>query len=239
MSTRCLVALVVGCCSLGSACGDAEIVVEHQTAVEHGRELFGDPSISDAPGNRLACSDCHGEPAEPGLSGGSLAGVTQRTSFWAGQENTLLRSVNACRYYFMLAQEPWGGDEEEAVYIYAYLESLEGDGASQPFSIAPVVELGAGDAQRGQDTYQAACLSCHGSKGIGSGRLIPTAPILPDETLAAHPSPTYSDVDRRLVFVEKTRHGGFLGYGGQMPPFSVEVMSDEDLADVLTYLEVP
>jgi thiosulfate dehydrogenase len=41
------------------------------------------------------------------------------------------------------------------------------------------------------------------------------------------------------VFVEKTRHGGFLGYGGTMPPFSLNVLSDEDLADLLTFLRLP
>ncbi len=70
-------------------------------------------------------------------------------------------------------------------------------------------------------------------------RLLPNAPILPEETLANHPSPDYTDEDRRLVFVEKTRHGGFLGYGGQMPLFSAEVLSDVDMADLLAYLGVP
>ena len=33
----------------------------------------------------------------------------------------------------------------------------------------------------------------------------------------------------RIVRAEKVRHGGFFGVGGQMPPFSLEQMSDEDL----------
>jgi thiosulfate dehydrogenase len=220
-----------------SGCPEAETITEHRTAIEEGAELFGNASLSDGPNNRVACSTCHGD--EPGLTGGSLAGVTKRTSFWGGQENSLLRSINACRYYFMLAQEQWTGEEDEAIYIYAYLESLDGDGESQPFSIAPVVDPGAGDEDRGRESYQLYCQSCHGEKSTGATRLVPSAPVLPDETLSAHPDPDYDDAERRLVFVEKTRHGGFLGYGGVMPPFSAELLSDEDLADILTYLKVP
>ena len=34
-------------------------------------------------------------------------------------------------------------------------------------------------------------------------------------------------------------YGGFVLYGGQMPPFSYERLSDEDLGAVLSYLGVP
>jgi thiosulfate dehydrogenase len=221
-----------------AGCPEAEVITEHRTAVEQGADLFGDASLSDGPANRLACSDCHGE--QPGLTGGSLAGVTKRKSFWGGQENTLLRSINACRYYFQLAQEQWTGEEDEAIYIYAYLESLEGDGASQPFSIGSLDDPGEGDEDSGRAAYKMYCESCHGLKNTGSSALTPTAPILPDDTLAAHSDALgYDDAERRIVFVQKTRHGGFLGYGGVMPPFSVELLSDQDLADILTYLRVP
>ena len=39
-----------------------------------------------------------------------------------------------------------------------------------------------------------------------------------------------------FVFLEKTRHGGFLGYGGDMPPFSEEVLPDSVLADIVQAL---
>lgn len=222
-----------------AGCPEPEVIVEQRTAAEHGEVLFGDPSLSNATSNRLSCAHCHAATAKPGLPGGALAGVTKRTSFWGGQENTLLRAVNACRYYFMLADEPWEGTEPDAVFLYAYLESLEGDAEPVPFTIAEVVDPGAGDSARGATVYQQACATCHGQKSTGQGRLISNAPILPEDTIAAHPAPEYSEIDRRLVFVEKTRHGGFYGYGGAMPPFSSEVLSDEDLADLLTFLGVP
>jgi thiosulfate dehydrogenase len=43
---------------------------------------------------------------------------------------------------------------------------------------------------------------------------------------------------QRLIFIEKIRHGRFLGYGGEMPPFSSELLSDADVADVLEYLSI-
>lgn len=41
------------------------------------------------------------------------------------------------------------------------------------------------------------------------------------------------------MFVQKVRHGGFLGYGGKMPPYSQEKLTDQDLGDLLELLGVP
>jgi thiosulfate dehydrogenase len=40
------------------------------------------------------------------------------------------------------------------------------------------------------------------------------------------------------VFIEKVRHGGFLGYGGDMPPYSLEVLPDATVSDLLEALGV-
>lgn len=230
-----------GMASLFSGCPDPGVQLVEVSAAEEGRRRFSDADLSDAPGNRLACIDCHADNDDDArfLSGGSLVGVTKRTSFWGGQENTLLRSINDCLNFFMSAGEPWTGEEDEAVNLYAYLESLGGSEEAVPVTIGDLTDPGMGSAQAGQDAYDRACGNCHGSKSSAAGRLVPNAPTLPDETLANHPDPDYDDVERRLVFVEKVRHGGFLGYGGQMPFFSVETLSDEDLANILTYLGVP
>ena len=60
--------------------------------------------------------------------------------------------------------------------------------------------------------------------------------MLPEDSITDHPPPEYDDAKRRLVFIEKVRHGGFLGYTGQMPPLSMKTLSDEDLGHVLAYL---
>ncbi len=229
--------IVASCIVAG--CGGGETTVETRSAVEHGEILFGLAELSPAPGNQVACSDCHDAGPRPYFTGGSLAGVTSRPSYWAGQELTLLGAINHCRYYFMLADSDWTGAEVEARAIYAYLESLEGDAAPVSFTVGLVVDPGPGDAARGKPVYDGACATCHGAIHTGDGKKTPNAPSLPDETIADHPSPEYTEAERRLVFVEKTRHGTFRGYGGQMPPFSLEVLSDAELADLLAYMGVP
>jgi thiosulfate dehydrogenase len=241
-----LVAIGGAAALLAAACpSDPPIITK--TAAEHGQALFSDPQISGTSYDQMSCSTCHDiHEGDSNLlkTGAPLAGALERPTYWGGQEDTLLGSINACLYYHMLANDPWLGNEEDAQAIYAYLESEEATATDEekqavPFTIGPVAVPGSGDPKHGGDLYTKTCVTCHGVKGTAFGRLIDTAPELPDQTLAAHPAPDYTDSDRRLVFVEKTRHGGFLGYGGQMPPFSEEVLSDQDLADILAYLGVP
>lgn len=234
--------LVFAVVALGTAsCEGSENNVLTISSEEYGEILFSDPSVSDASLNELSCSNCHATTANDTriLTGAPMAGVTTRESYWGGTEIDLLRSINHCRYYFMSASEPWKGDEEAAVAIFAYLSTLPGDASPQPFVLGAVQDPGAGDAARGSEVYAKACESCHGQKSTGKFAIVPYADVLPEGTLAAHPSPKYDDEDRRLVFVEKTRSGAFRGYGGTMPPFSIDVLSDEDLAALLTYLGVP
>jgi thiosulfate dehydrogenase len=55
---------------------------------------------------------------------------------------------------------------------------------------------------------------------------------VPDDTLNAHLA-QYGPACTREIFIEKVRHGSFLGYAGRMPPFSEEVLSDAQVADIL------
>ena len=104
--------------------------------------------------------------------------------------------------------------------------------------IFPVADLPAGDATRGASLYASACASCHGTVHTGAGRLTELASLLPDDPLEEHAADGFDAVEQRVAFVDKIRHGGFFGYGGVMPPFSLEALSDEELADVLTYLSL-
>ena len=233
--------------ALFGGCSDAETgpIVVRGTAVDHGRALFDDPTVAGTEFNQYSCSTCHtGESAEDDLirPGGSLRGVTKRPSFWAGQEIDLLRAVNACLYWFMLVDEPWTAEDEQARALYAYLESIsqgpEGTEA-RPFTVVlNIADLPPGDAKRGADAYRRACAECHGEVHTGMDRLVNRAPVLPDQTLDDHPLGEYTADERRLVFVEKARHGAFISYTGQMPPFSLEALPDEDMADILQYLDL-
>lgn len=212
---------------------------------EEGAALVASPAaLSPSALNVYACLTCHAETvgASSGtiLPGAPLAGATLRTSFWGGQENDLLAAVNACRASFMGAPTPLAPDTAEAQALYAYLSSLEpGDAAPVSFTVRrTIADLPRGSAVAGLELYDAACASCHGAPHTGDGRLATWIPILPEDSVADHEALGYSERLIRLVFIEKVRHGPFLGYGGTMPPFSMETLSDEGLADLLEALAV-
>ena len=219
------------------ACSAAEKV----SSVERGQELFTSKQLSPSRLNDYTCGTCHlARPAESSLlrTGAILAGATQRPSFWGGQENDLLRAINACRSYFMAAPEPLLPTDPDAEALYAFLVSLEpGDPEPVPFDVVLEIEpLPRGDAVAGHSLFTRACSYCHGAMHSGGGRLSDRVPVLPEDTLAEHAG--YSLRAQRLVFIEKVRHGLFFGYGGDMPPFSRQSLSDLELADILEALAV-
>lgn len=242
IATSLLAIFAVG---LGCSSETPEPIVKQGTAIDHGAALFVDPTISGTSLNYYSCATCHENgAADPGRirTGASLVGVTKRSSYWGGQEVDLLRAINACAYYFMLNDTPFTAEDEEAQALWAYLESIS-QGAegteSQPFSVVvTIADLPAGDATRGKGLYDRGCAYCHGPAHTGKGRFVPRAPILPEQTLQQHPLGQYTADEQRLVFVEKVRHGGFITYSGEMPPFSTEKLSDAELADILQYLDL-
>jgi thiosulfate dehydrogenase len=234
-------AISLFCALAAVAChGQSAPGVTELTAVDHGRALFSDPKVSSSTLNAVSCATCHHTVDDPSdtriITGVKLAGAPERASYWAGQEIELLRAINDCRYYFMQARAPWSADEEDARAIWAYLSSLpKGDRKPLPFTVVrSVVDLPPGDRAVGQDVYARACHVCHGAIHTGEGKSVAIASTLPDQTNAQHAS--YSQTDQRVIFIEKIRHGGFLSYGGVMPPFSQEVLTDAQLAGLLTYL---
>ena len=78
-----------------------------------------------------------------------------------------------------------------------------------------------------------ACQACHGDVGTGVGRISALASIVPDDSVDFAASSGFS---LETVIVEKVRHGNFFAIGGVMPPFSTEVLSDDDLAALIGFL---
>jgi thiosulfate dehydrogenase len=146
----------------------------------------------------------------------------------------------------MSDNRPLTAKDEQARALYAYLESLEpGDANALPFTVVTTIDPlpraetaeGLSNAElQGEVLYAQTCMYCHGTLHDGAGRLSENVPILPWETIAEHAE--YSARVQRLIFTEKIRHGLFLGYGGTMPPFSAEVLSDTDVSDLLEALGV-
>jgi thiosulfate dehydrogenase len=223
-----------------SACSGTE--VERRSAAEHGRDLFSSTSTSSSTNNRFSCATCHPSAgAAPGRihPGYTLAGATSRPKFWGGEHDDLLRAINVCRYTFMNAPSPWTANDEQAQAMYAFLASLPNDAPNAlPFTVVnPAVDLPAGDAKRGADVYEGACKTCHGAVRTGAGRLRESIPALPDESANVFKTTyNFTQAEIRLTFIEKVRHGPFLGVFGSMPLFSKEAMSDADLSSLLSFL---
>jgi thiosulfate dehydrogenase len=233
--------LALGFMALANGCASPAPHDDDEGAVERGRALVADPLLSTTTTNTFSCATCHAFAPGDATSvkpGAPLAGTTLRPSFWNGQEDDLLDAINVCLSTFMLSSKPLRAEDRTSRALYAYLASLEpGDSVAQPFTIVDsILDLPRGDESQGAVTYAGACASCHGTRHRGEGRVGPTLPVLPEDALRLHAE--YDGTGQRLIFIEKIRHGCFLGYGGQMPPFSREALTDADIANILEALGV-
>jgi thiosulfate dehydrogenase len=239
-----LLALTLSAAIAGGACS-SDPQVEHRSAIEHGRDLFADKTTSNSKLNVFTCATCHrAEPAPSDariLPGLDLGGAVDRPTFWGGQRDDLLAAINDCRYFFMNATQAWQSGDEQAKVMYAYLASLPKTApGALPFTVVPVAkDLPAGDRARGEQVYAGSCRTCHGDVHTGDGKVRDGIPVLPDESVHVLTDTFgFDQTQVRLTFVEKVRHGGFLGVYGNMAPYAVEVMSDADLAALLTFLDL-
>lgn len=225
--------------------------IEDVSAEQYGQQIFSSLELaSSSKRNLYTCSSCHRVDAsdreEILLAGADLAGVVARPSFWGGSELNLLRSINACRAYFMRAETEWDASDPRATALYAFLASKTSQDAAaqetrnaQSFTwVNAVSDVPRGDATRGLAVYARACKSCHGEATSGQGRNSDRTTILPSGFFEGHLDVEYTKLQRRLTAIEKIRHGRFFGYGGEMPPFALETLSDSDVSDILEALTI-
>jgi mono/diheme cytochrome c family protein len=234
----CVAALSLSALAAGSC-------VDRVSAERQGAEHFNDPRFSSSRFNGYACATCHRATSQDQpdrtLPGATLAGVTRRPTFWGGSIVALEDAVGLCFEKFMRGGR-FDPNQERSIALYAYLDSL----ASRPDAVTSAVPFTvpgftrppeAGDVTRGQRAYDRACSYCHGAPRRAVPAPITSATVLPDDTEREHTAAGgYTVESLRQVFVEKSRHGSFLGFAGVMPPFSTETLSDQDLADITAYL---
>jgi ubiquinol-cytochrome c reductase cytochrome c subunit len=163
----------------------------------------------------IGCSSCHG-PDGRGVDApdGSVRGPTLED---AGEASAY--------YYLSTGRMPLANSEQQPVRkapaydgdeiaaLVAYVGTL-GDGPA-----IPGVDLSEADVAAGGETFRANCQACHSASGSGGalsyGRAAPRlADAAPTETAAA------------------VRVGP-----GQMPVFGPETFSDEELNDLVSYVE--
>ena len=220
---------------LFAACGGEEI-----GAVELGRALVADPAFSSSSFNAFACTDCHAiEENDPEIyAGHPLLGAAARPSFWGGYEGTLKDAVDSCVVFFMKG-DPLDVESDNAKALFEYLLTLKDRGAQTalPFTIVRTTTLAParGEVARGEEIHRLACQGCHGAASSGDGRILKAAPPVLPEQAVTEGMMLFPDFEISVVFTEKIRHGQFFDVGGNMPPFSLEMLSDEDLGALLAF----
>ncbi len=226
--------LWLGAALLATGCGPTP-------AAEYGEELFRDPKLSESQYNTVSCATCHATTAtpEPGRAyvGHTLYNAASRPHWWGGYETRLLDAVNFCYTAFMRGVTPLAPEDPKSRALYEYLASIspDTDVPAQPFTLVKdITDVPRGSAEWGADVYEAACQDCHGEAHTGKGRKTELTPVLPE--VAQDYGHLFPGISPGLVFIEKVRHGRFFGVGGNMPPYSREALSDEDLGALLAYL---
>ena len=220
-----------------------------------GRELFHDPTFKGTikPGNGqgyatgLSCANCHADfddAANPdGLirAGHSVVGVPHRGEAKGGMIKgaDFARAAGGggfCYEHFLQRVpsdkvNPTAIPAEHAEALMAYFEAISGDNPGPDFEIAMLDDdakkaagekIGAmtGDPNNGWELFGRACIVCHpaaNKAGIGPQLVRSRAPRDIDKTMAR--------------WATKIRGGGFL-----MPFYAPDILSDQDIADILEFL---
>lgn len=156
------------------------------------------------------CASCHGNTGEGTFRGPSLIGVGAASAdYWLRSGRMPLREPD---------QEPKRGpvafSDAEIRVLVDYVAQL-GDGPP-----IPALDLASADLARGGELYRLNCASCHNWDGKG-GALVGNRNNAPP----LHPIP-----NRQVA--EAVRIGP-----GTMPNFSPEQLNQEELGDVVAYVE--
>ena len=242
-------ATILGLAMVTLACTVALLTTcgpQYESYAQYGEDLAQSTTISHSDYNAFSCTTCHAtSTATIGTRiypGAVLEGASLRPSWWGGNVLDLGTAVGICFQHFMQGQQ-LDLQSPTAQALDAYLTELgtqatPAEGMAVPFTIVPTIydiDLSTGNATNGADLYSRTCYPCHGDKHTGAGH-IGQATILPDDTLTEHLA-EFGPGCTREVFIEKIRHGSFLAYPGVMPPFSTELLTDSNIADILVYLD--
>ena len=216
-----------------------------------GRELFHDPTfkgtINPKVATGLSCANCHAdfdeEEKPDGLirAGHSVIGVPQRGSAKGGMISgaDFARAAGGggfCYQHFLQKVpgpkvNPTAIPAEHAEALMAYFEAIS-DGKKGPQFEMQMLDADAkaeagekiaamnGDAKKGWQLWGRACVVCHPTPqkaGIGIQLVRSRAP---------------RDIDKTILrWATKIRGGGSL-----MPFYASDILSDQDIADILAFL---
>lgn len=185
--------------------------------------------------NTLACAHCHAltEPTSDGITrpGHPIGDAANRASFKNGQLSSLLEAVNSCRDEWMAATTVWDGDNQDWQKLESYLKE-QAEGGSSDLVVTEIAavstDLEGGDKSSGQSTFNTTCSICHGENAVGTeaGPALAGTELSP-EAIAGRvrtSGSSSSDVYDGLT-------------GGRMPFWASSRLSDNDLKNVIAYLD--
>lgn len=208
------------------------------TGAEVRERIFNDPRLAEREFNSSSCATCHNVYDAKGGSriGVTLKNVVGRPTWWGGYSPRLLDAVNFCNVFFMRGA-PLEPSDPRARALYEYLVSVSPDATSpeMPLTVVEnVTTVPRGDPRRGEEVYNASCRVCHGAPRTGVGRINELTSIIPNASIEFAVA---NDFDPELVIIEKIRHGQFFAVGGNMPMFTREALSEEDLSALMGFLD--
>ena len=195
-----------------------------------GERLMHDPSLG-ANGNVIACASCHTTTDEVAAGDASREGsvhpahslfdVARRPTLWQGLTPTTAAASAFCVRGFMLNMD--GLTREHQAQLTAYLDKISPDDVA-PANDFPALFLTRatglknpvqGDRKRGALLVKRYCESCHSATSVRP----PLTPGLYE--------PDY--LVKRVRWLQgKDNH--------QMPPITLDRLSDTELRDIVTYL---
>ncbi len=174
-----------------------------------------------------ACMACHGAQGEgkPEMNAPSLAGMNkdylqrQLKHFKGDQRGSATGDTLGAQMKAMTATL---ATEQSIEAVSSYLASL-------PVTVSAAAKKVEGDLRKGNNLYQGSCGSCHGNKGEGNARL--NTPRL------AHQDANY--LTRQFDNFKQGLRGQHPDdrYGRQMKMMANVLKSDQDLQDVIAYLQ--
>lgn len=197
-------------------------------------------------GNGFSCIICHdtGVDGESGIkrAGHTMMNAFNRPSWKNGNVNNLLEAVNTCLSDWMNADTL---SEDDLLWdaLETYIRSISPDPNSKPISIqivSPPNPPTGGNYERGAAIIQSlACIDCHGRdlRGVmdeGGGLLAPYLVSRPEIPL------DHEYITAKIRLSGSNQSGSYedLTYGGNMPFWGANRISDQDVRDIAEYIAV-
>lgn len=183
--------------------------------------------------SKFTCSTCHAlnEPTvdQVVLAGHPIADAPRRPSFKNGQLTRFEDAVNVCIEDWFGGTK-WEYDDPKFAALTEYLlsESTNENPPALTFEVVdPPADLTGGDVDKGKVTFNKTCAVCHGMNAVGGSQ---------------GPNLAGTELSREKI-AERIRKSGpaegvYTGLtGGRMPFWAKDRLSDEEMINIMAYLE--